>query len=201
MQHKNPNIEKQMILKQIQDDLSDSWNKKKSSSRCKTFFGSNLLRPSILLGVLLLNVIFFIFGGCSKETFKAYLDPIKERLEQLEKKLTQLEGQSTEIKESVTKLNSYGKTLEERIETLTKKIDKMASQVPSCSAKTPPAVPQKTISQGKKQYHKVVPGETLYSISKKYGLSVDEVHRLNSLKPNQPIQLGQKLLVAPGSHQ
>ena len=153
------------------------------------------LRPSLLLGFILMNAFFFILGGCGKETFKAYLDPIKERLEQLEKKLTQLEGRSTEMKESVTKWESYTKTLEEKIETLTKKIDEMASQS-SYSAKKPPTAPQ-----GKKQYHKVIHGETLYSISKKYGLSVDEVRRLNNLKPNQPIQLGQKLLVTPGRHQ
>ena len=153
------------------------------------------LRPSLLLGFILMSAFFFILGGCGKETYKAYLGPIKERLEQLEKKLTQLEGQSTEIKESVTKWESYTKTLEEKIETLTKRIDEMASQS-SYSAKKSPAGPK-----GKTQYHKVNPGETLYSISKKYGLSVDEVRRLNNLKPNQPIQLGQKLLVAPGRHQ
>ena len=151
------------------------------------------LRPSLLLGFILMNAFFFILGGCGKETFKAYLDPIKERLEQLEKKITQLGGQSTEMKESVTKWESYTKALEEKIETLTKKIDEMTSQASSASAKTKtlPFVPQGTISQGGKQYHKVIHGETLYSISKKYGLSVDEVRRLNHLKPNQPIQLGQ----------
>lgn len=159
------------------------------------------LRPSLLLGFILMNA--FILGGCGKETFKAYLDPIKERLEQLEKKLTQLEGQSTEVKESVTKWESYTKALEEKIETLTKKIDEMTSKAASASAKTKtlPFVPQGTISQGEKRYHKVIQGETLYSIAKKYGLSVDKARRLNNLKKDQPIQPGQKLLVAPGRHQ
>jgi len=161
------------------------------------------LRPSLVLGFILMNAFFFILGGCGKETFKAYLDPIKERLEQLEKKITQLGGQSTEMKESVTKWESYTKTLEEKIETLTKKIDEMASKAapPSTKIKTPSTALSKDIFQGEKRYHKVIQGETLYSIAKKYGLSVDEARRLNNLKKDQPIQPGQKLLVAPGRHQ
>ena len=48
-------------------------------------------------------------------------------------------------------------------------------------------------------YHEVVKGETLYRISIKYGISVDELKRLNNLKNNQPIYPKQKLIVAPVS--
>jgi LysM repeat protein len=40
-------------------------------------------------------------------------------------------------------------------------------------------------------------GESLYRIAQKYGITVDELLRLNSLKKNQAIYPGQKLLVAP----
>jgi LysM repeat protein len=178
--------ENKMILKQRQKDLNDSLNKKKTSSLCKTFFGRNLLKLSILLGVLLLNAIFFI-GGCGRETPKEDLGLINGRLEQLENKIAQLETQSTETKESVTTLGSYVKTLEERIDTLTQEIEKAP-------------VPKQATSQEKKQYHNVVRGDTLYSISRKYGLSVEEIRRLNNLNKNQPIQPGQKLMVNTDSH-
>jgi hypothetical protein len=42
--------------------------------------------------------------------------------------------------------------------------------------------------------HTVVKGDTLYSISKKYGLSVSELQRLNNLKDNT-ISIGQTLKV------
>ena len=112
--YKSPYTQNQMSLKQIQENQGDSWNKKKTSIRCKTFFDSNPLRPSILLGILLLNAIVFIFGGCGRETPKEDLDLINGRLEQLENKIAQLEDQNTETKESVTTLGSYIKTLEER---------------------------------------------------------------------------------------
>lgn len=43
-------------------------------------------------------------------------------------------------------------------------------------------------------YHFVQPGETLYSISKKYGVTVDSVKYLNKLGDNQ-IRVGQRLKV------
>lgn len=147
------------------------------------------LKKTLMLGWILMNALFFTLGGCGKETSKEELDQISGRLGQLENKIAQLEGLSTEAKESVTTLGLYIKTLEERIDTLTQKIETMAF------------LPQKTLAQEKDQYHTVIRGETLYSISKKYGLSVDEVRRLNNLKPNQPIQPGQKLLVAFDRHQ
>lgn len=176
----------QMSSKQIQENQDDSW-KKKTSSSYKALFDLISLRPSIVLVVLFLSVTVFTFGGCGGETPKEDLDLINGRLEQLENKILQLEAQFTETKESVTTLGSHVKTLEERIDTFTKKIEK-----------TP--VPKQAISQEKKEYHNVVRGDTLYSISKKYGLSVEEIRRLNNLNKNQSIQPGQKLMVTTDSH-
>jgi len=47
------------------------------------------------------------------------------------------------------------------------------------------------------RYHRVKPKETLYSIARRYGISADEIYRLNNLKQTQNIKPGQKLLVAP----
>jgi LysM repeat protein len=145
------------------------------------------LRPFIVLGVLFLSVTVFTFGGCGRETPKEDSGLINGRFEQLENKIAQLEAQSAETKENLTALGSYAKTLEERIDTFTQEIEKAP-------------VPKQATSQEKKQYHNVVRGDTLFSISKKYGLSVDEIRRLNNLNKNQPIQPGQKLMVTTDSH-
>ena len=49
--------------------------------------------------------------------------------------------------------------------------------------------------------HTVEAGQTYYSISKQYGLSVDELLALNKLTPNDVLEVGQKLTVklTPGS--
>jgi len=43
------------------------------------------------------------------------------------------------------------------------------------------------------QYHVVQKGETLYSISKKYGLTVEELRRLNKFNKESLLQPGQRL--------
>ena len=176
----------QISLKQIQENQGDSW-KKKTSNSYKTLFDIILLRPSIVLLVLLLSVTVFTFVGCGGETPTEDRDLINGRLEQLENKIAQLETQSAETKEYLTTLGSYIKALEERTDTLTQQIEKAL-------------LPKQAVSQEKKQYHKVVRGDTLYSISRKYGLSVEEIFRLNNLKQNQSIQPGQKLIVTNDSH-
>jgi LysM repeat protein len=42
----------------------------------------------------------------------------------------------------------------------------------------------------------VIKGDTLYSLSKKYNTTVDELKRLNSLNSNE-ISLGQFLIIKP----
>ncbi len=53
--------------------------------------------------------------------------------------------------------------------------------------------PQKVLHK----VHEVEPGETLWNIAQRYGMSVDEIVRLNKLNPSQTIYPGQKVLVVP----
>ena len=48
-------------------------------------------------------------------------------------------------------------------------------------------------TSGEIKMHKVQKGETLYGISKKYGISVDKLIELNGLKKNPQLLLGQKI--------
>jgi len=45
------------------------------------------------------------------------------------------------------------------------------------------------------EYHTVQPQETIFRISKQYGISQDELRKLNNLGPNDSIKVGQKLRV------
>ncbi len=47
------------------------------------------------------------------------------------------------------------------------------------------------------KFHEVEPGETLWNIAQRYGMSVDEIVRLNKLNPSETIYPGQKVLVVP----
>ena len=48
-------------------------------------------------------------------------------------------------------------------------------------------------------YHTVAAKETLYSISRRYGITVDELAALNGLQPPYPLSLGQQLRVSPSA--
>lgn len=48
-----------------------------------------------------------------------------------------------------------------------------------------------------RKVHEVQPGETLWNIAQRYGMSVDEIVRLNRLNPSDAIYPGQKILVKP----
>jgi LysM repeat protein len=45
--------------------------------------------------------------------------------------------------------------------------------------------------------HTVEKGETLYRISRNFGISVEELRKLNNLSEDQPIYTGQKLRISP----
>lgn len=66
---------------------------------------------------------------------------------------------------------------------------------PVAENKTSPFNPPAGKPRHSKQYHKVKRGETLCSLSKQYGISVDEIRHINNLRPNKSIQTDQKLLV------
>ena len=146
---------------------------------------NSCLRLAVVWVVFFLGAV--ILGGCGREAPKQDLASINGRLEQLENKIAQLEAQSTETEESVTAMNESIKTLEEGLNALAQKIEKVSAQ-------------KQAVAQKKKQYHKVTQGDTLYSISRKYGISVNEIRRVNNLRQDQPIKPGQKLLVTPSNN-
>ncbi len=58
----------------------------------------------------------------------------------------------------------------------------------------PVVKPEQPVVRPAAQYHAVVAGETLYAISRRYGVSVDELKRLNALSGNT-ISVGQQLRI------
>jgi LysM repeat protein len=73
--------------------------------------------------------------------------------------------------------------------------EKKAPAPPKSEVSQP--VKKEAIPQPKAGYHIVSRGETLYGISKKYGISVDEIRRLNNMDPNSVIHPGQELSITP----
>jgi len=83
------------------------------------------------------------------------------------------------------------------------KAEQLEKRMASPAAKTEALITPNTNPTGQAvtQYHEVRSGESLYVIANKYGLSVDELCRLNNVNPRQIIRPGQRLLVVPSENQ
>lgn len=141
----------------------------------------------------------------------AYDRLIKEnisRLIQIENRLKEIEGtyqRFTLIEEKSKKIDTVNEEYQklktavlQKLDQLDKKIDtihqkNLSAQGPSVSNHTKTA----KVSQKKatKKYHQIRPGETLFSISRRYDISVKDLCRLNNFTQEEEIYPGQKLLI------
>lgn len=148
-----------------------------------------------LISVLMVSAFFLTVAGCGQQPSQDLLNQMNTRLEQLEQRVTQLEAKDAEFSELVNDGKASSIKLEEAIAALTQQVEKIASR-PSAPSVQKSAQPLAAPAPGR-THHTVARGETLYSIAKRYGLSVDELCRLNNLRQEQPIRAGQKLAVSP----
>jgi LysM repeat protein len=126
-------------------------------------------------------ILFFAFSG--KDKSAEMLAQMDQKLTAVEQKLAALEKQQEDLR------NGPLKGLLERVEML----EKRPIEKPK-----PPVPPKAQAPAPKKAYHEVKKGETATSIAKKYGLSVEELRRINNLSPKAVLSPGQKLIVSPG---
>lgn len=177
------------VMEGMADDLSYS-QKYGNYRRGKESYDTRGLRKILILwsvGILLLALIMvLLFRGEDKEVLEE-LVAIKARVGQLEKRLPELERPD----ERVARLEGQVRAIKKSISKLNKKVAATArKQRVEKKTQTSPA-------PVKGRFHTVSPGETLYGIAGKYGLTVDQLRRYNNLGKNQGIRPGQKLRIEP----
>jgi LysM repeat protein len=192
-----------------QEDLEagqgySSWNKgrrqefdadaSRRSLKPYLFLGAGLV---VLLAFLVLFIPLSRTTGSSNQvkSLEGRLKNIEERvfaLEGVEKRLAQVEQRTAGIEGAEKKVAQ----LEQRVAELTRLTEKPAAPSPT------PTKAQKasTTSQPSPEarYHKVRAGDTVYGIARRYGLTVDELTRLNKLGPGAVLHPGDKLVVSKG---
>ena len=147
------------------------------------------------IGIILILLIVLLFRGGDKAVTED-LNALKTRVEQMEKraaaqeaaakKMDAVDGQIKGLQQSVSKVEGTQKSLAERIDKLAQKAEK-----PSASQ----AAQKKPSAQAK--LYEVQPGETVFSIAKKYNLSAEQFLKLNNMTKKDTLQAGQKVVVAP----
>lgn len=213
----NGNAEKEMdeLMQGIADEL-DYANEDENLERPRKPLDSKPQRRIMALwgGVILLLIVLvaLLFGGGeevatdTQNSFHARADKIEERLSALdgiEARIAKLEDREQALMQSIAKAESSGKALAARFDKLNQEIDSLKRRSASASEKagTPPAAEPKSVSGSEGRYHVVRAGDSLYRIAQEYGISVDDLRRLNDISPKQAIYPGQKILVAKGSPQ
>jgi LysM repeat protein len=195
------------IIDDMSNDLADEGIGRRRSNTCapnRSPFSKMILGVGIVIVVLMVILVFRGGDNVSKEEVKSLagrLDQIERRLassEAAEKKISSFESQLQTINQSFARVDGADKTLRERMDRLAQQVEKLATpQGPAPKATTTP--PQKTPPpKSTSRYHEVAPGETLFQIAGKYSVSVEDLRRLNKIKPGQTLQPGQKLLVSTG---
>lgn len=193
------------------------WTKRKGPAKIFKFNQSSLI--FVLLGLAIVTsitaLLMLLLGKYNVTSNNDQVAALQQRIHQLEDRLDKYDA----IDEKVTEIWEQAKSFEKfkdrfdrdeastslRMDHLTmsmEKLQKQFSDLSSSSSSAPAAAAQqfRATAAGKGAssvtYHTVVPGDTFYSISKHYHIEVKDLLKLNGLKENSILKIGQKLRVS-----
>jgi LysM repeat protein len=203
-------------MREFREEIADSLGHEKKDENIRRSKASLGFKYPLILGgagIIILIVLIFLFPWDKNKVSIKDLTSIKVRLDLLERRLTRIEGVEVKIahlekqgkgfQQYMAERERYGRYLTQRLDKLTQRTDRLEKGMTPVAAKTKAqkATQRKPTSLAKKPYHKVRRGENLYRIAQQYGISVEELCRLNNITSKQAIYPGQKLLVSPKSNQ
>ena len=200
-------------MEEVSEDLGyppegeNDWRRPPASNQRPIGRGLFMLVGGV--GVLLVIILFMlIFGGEKGGKADERLTALQARVDQIDKKLSgmagleerlaQAEKQARLAQQSMAGADRQFSVLEGKIEELSRKAQapQKKESAPPAQVEPPKKEQEKPAAHAAEKTHVVKPGETLYQIGNKYGTSVEELRRLNQLKPGQALHPGQKLVVS-----
>jgi LysM repeat protein len=211
----SPEKEMKELMEEIADDLEYGTNNENLERRKKPPDSKSQRKILVLWSgviLLLIVIIALLFGG-GKEmgtekavSNKPRLDQIEERLRRLEEmyeRIDLLEKQERRLQQSIARTDRSRQSLAERLDSLFREVETLRKRQTPATARIEPksTIQEKKVPEAKRQYHVVRSGDSLYGIARKYSMSVEDLRRLNNLRPKQVIYPGQKLLIVQGSRQ
>ena len=171
---------------------------------------SNL--PYIIGGVGLVFIIIlfvFILSGSSDGVKLEQLQALEKKIEQLEKRmatlgvmdqaLERIDNSEKELGLIMERVDRFEGTVTTQIDQIIKELGKLHQKTGSAPAPKAKVVQPvaKSTTEKKMKVHEVSAGETLYSISRRYGLTVDQLREYNNIGKDTAIRPGQKLKLSP----
>lgn len=148
-----------------------------------------------LLSLFIISTVLMLYHLSGRLTeMKIHVATIEKRTVDLEKRQAEDHGQLTQLDGRLIAFSNSPalkevETLAPRVNLLEKQIESMHLRQKVTTVRSQPV--------HKKYYYEVKEGDTLYRISRKFGLSVDELIRMNDLdEESLSIMVGERLLVS-----
>jgi LysM repeat protein len=213
---RNDNGEDFVINKDDNENEAEDLRREDYYGNHTSVFQKKSVIPYVIGGVgLIVLIIFFIFmiSAPGDVADNEQLQAIEARIQQLEGKLAtvgvidqaldRLAKQEQELDLLGNRLDRFETTVKTQIDQIIKELGilhQKTAHTPTPKTQTPQPVAESK-KETKQNYHQVRPGETLYGISRLYGLTVDQLRSYNNIGPDAAIQPGQKLKLSRGGKQ
>ena len=168
--------------------------------------------PYIIGGIGLIVIVILlvmVLSGPSDGVDGEQLQALEERIQGLEQKLAtvgvisqalnRIENNEKDINLFMERVDRFEGTVTTQIDQIIKELGALHRKTGSGPAPRPRATPPvaKSPVQQKVNVHEVKAGDTLYSISRHYGLTVDQLRTFNNIGKDAAIRPGQKLKLSP----
>ncbi|MGA9234630.1 MAG: LysM peptidoglycan-binding domain-containing protein [Desulfobacterales bacterium] len=163
--------------------------------------------PLLLVGIVLVIIMAVWFRGKpQRPPVNLVNHELQDRVTALEKQLMELNGIEERLQtlerdgqsylQAVEKLNRMETSLSQRMDQLSKTLS-VAPPKPAAARPSEKQTAQKTVKQANAVTHVVKSGDTLYSISRHYQVSIDQLRSDNNLGKKSTLHPGQKIIVNP----
>jgi len=174
------------VIKDFPDDIEHSSRNENDNSKPTQDLYQKLKIPSLLIAIGLVGLAILII----------VLLPRSENYN-LERKINSLEMRLKKVEGSLDRL-IWIETRLEQMEEKSKEVTVFMNTVERLGASSTQTTTKPAEVVDGVRYHQVRAGETLFGISRRYGLTVEELKRLNKLPPEATIHPEQKLLIRQG---
>jgi LysM repeat protein len=154
-------------------------------------------------GLIVIVVLFVIFFSGSKDTADSrQLQTLEAKIQQLEKKLASIDTIDQalgRLRKQEQNLNSISERFDRFNSTVTSQIDQIIKELGALHQKSSqaPQPPKTGQRETKAKFHQVRAKETLWGISRQYGLTVDQLRSYNNMGSKATLQPGQRLKLTP----
>ncbi len=189
----------------LMDGMADEIREEDPPSALRRPRGTNGGRGpnrSLLIGgaiVLVVLIIFIVVLSGGQDLSPEDLKAIQGRISQLEDRMTRVEGMMDRVPDFGKQMEGIRKDIDgmqTALKGLKTEINRTNKQMAGLRKKSDSS--GGVSKTGAKRYHTVRSGDSLFSIAKKYGLTINDLRRLNSkLDKSGKIMPGQKILVGP----